>query len=549
MDEILPNESKGLILIVDDNHANLRFLAGILFEQGYAVRTVSTGARALFAVQAEPPDLILLDIMMPNMSGYEVCERLKTQEASRDIPIIFISALHEVQEKVKGFTFGGVDYITKPFQIEEVIARVHTHLTLRRLQQRLLDNNQHLQQEIAERKRVEAELMKYKQHLEVLVEQRTAELQQRNQQLREKNLELEESQAALQKAKDAADVAHRQAQAANHAKSEFVANISHELRTPLNGVLGFAQVLEEDLTLTARQRRAIEMIHQSGDQLLTIVNDLIDLSTIEWGHLLMHAKDFYLQHFLKRLTKMFMVQAEQQNVAFEGIYAADLPFKLNNDESRLRQVLLNLIGNAFKFTKQGRVTFRVALAPDEASSTGAVPLPKIRFQVEDTGVGIPADQLEKIFAAFHQIGEKRLAQTKGIGLGLTVSQRLVQMMGSELHVTSTLGAGSTFWFDLLLPDFNAAAQPDGMVPLELPVVSSPTEPIIPPPSAEVRRLYDMASIGDILAIRDRAAELRNETSEYRVFVNIVARFANALQVSELQKFLQVYLDNQQETKP
>lgn len=540
--------SKGLILIVDDNHDNLRFLAGILFEQGYAVRTVSNGSRALFAVQAELPDLILLDIMMPGMSGYEVCAQLKAKVESRDIPIIFISALHEVQEKVKGFTCGGVDYITKPFQIEEVVARVATHLTLRRLQQQLQENNAQLQQEIEERTRVQEELTRYKQHLEVLVDQRTMELQQRNDQLHEKHLELERSHAALQKAKDEADAAHRLADAANQAKSEFIANISHELRTPLNGVLGFAQVLQEDATLTPRQRRAIEMILQSGEQLLMIINDLIDLSTIEWNQLLLNPKEFYLQQFLKRLTRLFILRAEQQGITFEYSYDPAIPTKLYGDESRIRQILLNLLGNAFKFTSKGRVAFSVSLVPDAERKPG---MQTLRFRVEDTGIGIPADQLEQIFAAFHQIGEKRLAQTKGIGLGLTVSQRLAWMMQTELCVHSTLGQGSVFWFDLEIPA-STVTEPQKYLSEQAiieTITATQPSPLVPPPLSLLLELQELADLGDVITLRAQAHKLLNDSQECTAFAQTLVHLADTLQIRELQIFLRHYVKESSASSP
>lgn len=535
--------SKGLILVVDDNNENLRFLAGILFEQGYAVRTVSNGSRALFSVQAEPPDLILLDIMMPGMSGYEVCEKLKAQEHSRNIPIIFISALHEVQEKVKGFVCGGVDYITKPFQVEEVLARVETHLTLQRLQQQLQENNVQLQSEIAERKRAEEELIRYKDQLEELVEHRTAELKKSNEQLQERNVELQQSKEALQEASEAAEIA-------NQAKGEFIANISHELRTPLNGVLGFAQVLHETHGLTPKQQRAVNMILQSGEHLLMIINDLIDLSNLEAGKIKLQPKEFFLQPFLTGLMKVFRIRAEQQQIAFEQHFVPGLPGKITADERRLRQILLNLLGNAFKFTRQGQVTFKIASLPEQEAQHA---MHKLRFQVDDTGVGIPDDQLDNIFAAFHQIGEKRLAQTEGVGLGLTVSQRLARMMNSELHVQSTVGKGSSFWFDLEILESEDQSEPliseaqdifreDEFAPEKAP-------PIVPPSSETLHTLIDLLDMGDIMAIREHAEQLRVQDQRVSAFADKVSHLSETLNINELRTFLQRYVEADQNLEP
>ncbi|MCP4686659.1 MAG: response regulator, partial [Desulfobacterales bacterium] len=180
-----PSTTKGHILIVDDNPNNLRVLNALLAENGYMVRPSNSGLVALESARAIPPDLVLLDIKMPGMDGYEVCRRLKADERSRDIPVIFISALGETMNKVKAFSLGGVDYITKPFQAEEVLARLKTHLSLRNLQKQLIDQNVRLQREIKARRKADAALQRNLDELEVRVEQRTSELARANEALRE----------------------------------------------------------------------------------------------------------------------------------------------------------------------------------------------------------------------------------------------------------------------------------------------------------------------------------------------------------------------------
>lgn len=554
MNHTRQEESNGLILVVDDNNENLRFLAGILFEQGYAVRTVSNGNRALFSAQTEPPDLILLDIMMPGLSGYKVCEELKASEQTRDIPIIFISALHEVQEKVQGFNLGGVDYITKPFQVEEVLARVETHLTLRKLQRSLQEKNDHLQQEIAERIRAEEELIRYKEHLEELVAQRTNELQRSNEELQRKNQELEQSKIALEHAKEAANLA-------NQAKAEFIANMSHEFRTPLNGVLGFAQVLDTQKDLTSKQKNAVKMIIQSGENLLVIINDLLDLSNLQAGKLPFRVKEFYMSAFLRRLNMMFKSRVEEKGLTFVTEFSDDLPERVYGDEGRLRQILMNLLGNAVKFTEHGSVTFRVqksvdyrlqiadgAEAPSHTSDLKSH-MSILRFEVEDTGVGIPEEHLEKIFDAFHQIGEKRLAQTKGIGLGLTVSQRLARIMGSDLRVESTFHKGSRFWLEVEISE-ESAEQRARLNTRNKEHAEVRKQPDTPPKQQEahlpskpqVRELYTLACMGDVLAVREYAQLLEEKDATLRAFAEEVIGLADAFQTNQLQQFLKYYLD-------
>jgi two-component system, sensor histidine kinase and response regulator len=202
------NFSRGNLLIIDDSPANLRVLSATLIEQGYDVRCVKSGSMALIGIQTSPPDLILLDICMPGIDGYQVCQWLKSNVQTQHIPIIFLSALDDVSDKIKAFETGGVDYITKPFYNKEVLARIEHQLTIRRLQKQLLEQNQFLQQEILERQRIEAALRQ-----EIYTHTLT--------------------EAALQDAKEVAE-------ASNQAKSEFLSRMSHELRTPLNAILGFA---------------------------------------------------------------------------------------------------------------------------------------------------------------------------------------------------------------------------------------------------------------------------------------------------------------------
>lgn len=247
-----------------------------------------------------------------------------------------------------------------------------------------------------------------------------------------------------------ADVATQQAkemaESANRAKSEFLANMSHELRTPLNGILGYAQILKKANDLTDQQRNGLEIIHHSGEHLLTLINDVLDLSKIEARKMELHPHEFHLPAFLENLVQMFKIRA-RQDLTFVYEPVTPLPPFVLADEKRLRQVLLNLLGNAIKFTQQGCVTFRVSTINDDLQQG----LTKLRFEVEDTGLGISAEQLDVIFLPFQQAGDKR-RQTEGTGLGLTITQQLVQMMGGEIQVKSQLGKGSTFWFDVVFPE-------------------------------------------------------------------------------------------------
>ena len=409
---------KGDILIVDDKPDNLRFLSATLVERGYEVRCVLNGAMALTSARTTPPTLILLDIKMPELDGYEVCQQLKASLATSDIPVIFLSALDEAIDKVRAFAVGGVDYITKPFQVEEVIARIENQMAFQS---------------------AKAEILQLNTQLERRVQERTQELAE----------------------------AKQQAEAANRAKDNFIAHMNHELRTPLNGILGFTQILQKDPHLTKQQNQNLSLIHQSGQHLLDLINDILNFSKIEADKIQLEEQDFNLPDFLDNLVAMLRLRAEQKNIDFHSRFSSSLPQVVRADETRLRQVLLNLISNAIKFTARGAVTFQVGYVEDFAAeakgdkekrnaiSQFSIQNHQIRFQIKDTGIGIPEHKLADIFLPFEQVHQMQ-SEDKGTGLGLTISQKLLHLMGSQIQVTSTVGEGSIFCFDLDLLEGNSA---------------------------------------------------------------------------------------------
>lgn len=395
------NPAEFLILVVDDVSKNLQILGSILDEVGYSTTFAISGAQALERLETAKPDLILLDMMMPDMDGLQICSIIKSNPETCDIPVIFLTASQSSEHIIQAFDKGAVDYLTKPFNTRELLARVRNHLELKHTRDQL------------------------KKALKELVESR--------------------------------DAALKSAQI----KSQFLANMSHEIRTPMNGVLGMTELLLQT-PLTPQQLDYVQTLKNSGNNLLVIINDILDYSKLEAGEMRLQYEEFNLKKKLKEMSKLFASQVSNKPISFEVNCAPEVPTKIIGDLHKIQQILTNLIGNAIKFTEAGKIQVnvtKVAGLPGEIYQNYLTefssPSDKImsnhcqlRFEVCDTGIGIKPEDQENIFKSFFQADSSSTRRYAGTGLGLAICQQLVQLMNGKIGVESEFGKGSKFWFTI-----------------------------------------------------------------------------------------------------
>ena len=420
------------ILVVEDSRTQAEHLRLLLSRAGYDVVVANTGEDGLLKARANSVDLVISDVTMPEMDGFDFCRAMKASDATAAIPIILLTSRVSPTDIVEGLESGADNFIPKTYDDEYLLERV----------QRILAQLAHRG---AERLEMEVNLTVAGKRITV-----NPDRQQIMELLFSTFEELGRSHDELTRANDGLQRARAEAERANRAKSEFLSRMSHELRTPLNAIMGFGELLET-ADLEPDERDSAGQIVAAGRHLLGLVNEVLDIGRIDAGELALSLEPVRVGEIATETMNLIQPLADERSVKVTDELDVRGP-SVMADRGRLRQVLLNLLSNAVKYNREaGSVTVRCVEGSEGAQ----------RIEITDTGTGISRENLDRLFAPFDRIGAEQDSDVEGAGLGLALSRRLVEAMGGTLGVDSTVGVGSTFWVELPAPGSAEAEGPDG----------------------------------------------------------------------------------------
>ncbi|GAB2851872.1 hypothetical protein GCM10027277_20250 [Pseudoduganella ginsengisoli] len=437
--EIEPGEIE--VLIVEDSPTQAERLRRLIQSVHYKARVAANGRLALEAIRERKPHLVLSDIVMPEMDGYELCRAIKSDNDLRDIPVILVTSLTDPKDIIRGIECGADNFIRKPYAEDYLLNRIGHMLVnqkLRRAQNMevgialYLGDQKHFIN--AERQQIlDLLISTYEQAVQV-----NSELQARERQVIELNMRLAHHAGELETINREIALKNLELAEASRMKSAFIANMSHELRTPLNAIIGFTGALLMKLPgpLTAEQDKQLNTIRNSARHLLSLINDILDVAKIEAGKVTLSMEDVQCQDLIAEVAETLRPLALQKGLALE-VDVAPQPIVLHTDRRALTQILINLANNAIKFTEKGKV--RVSLL-QRADGDGTV----TEFAVADSGAGIREEDQAKLFQAFSQLDSTSTRHAEGAGLGLYLCQNLANLIGGSLFFSSDFGHGSTF---------------------------------------------------------------------------------------------------------
>jgi len=390
------------ILIVDDNEANISILTELLEIQGYTNVKSTTDPRLMISLfKSFNPDLILLDLKMPHLSGYEVMHRLKVLiPPDTYLPILVLTADLTVEAKERALSGGATDFLAKPLDLVEVALRIRNLLETRFLHQHLLNQ---------------------KQILEAMVKERTLELEKTNREL---------------------IIAKDKAEESNRLKSAFLSNISHEIRTPFNGILGLLSIIQYDDIPANEKEKYCNFINQNAWRLMNTINDIVEISQIQAGQTTLTPSKINIKLLIDELFNIFKTDADKKEVqlSIDAGFPGNIEFIIS-DKLKLKTILSKLIDNAVKYTKKGSIEFGYSLEKNNEPA-------ELKFYVKDTGIGIPRNKYQDCFQRFMQADVSHTRPFEGSGLGLSIAKNFVEMQGGKIWVESEEGKGSTFYFTL-----------------------------------------------------------------------------------------------------
>lgn len=437
--QIQPEEFE--ILIVEDSPTQAERLRRLIQSKSYRARVAQNGQVALTLIREHKPDLVLSDIIMPEMNGYELCSAIKTDEALRNIPVILVTALNDPKDIIRGIECGADNFVRKPYSEEYLLSRISHMLVNRKLREdadvepgiALFLGNQKHHIHAGRQQILDLLISTYEQAVHV-----NSELQARERQVIELNMRLAHHAAELETTNR--EIAHKNLELAeaSRMKSAFIANMSHELRTPLNAIIGFTGALLMKLPgpLTPDQDKQLNTIRSSARHLLSLINDILDVAKIEAGKVTLALERVQCQDLINHTADTLRPLASQKGLTL----SVDLPAEsivIDSDKRALTQIIINLVNNAIKFTDKGSV--KISLAQRMEGSQLLT-----EFSVADSGAGIRAEDQSKLFQAFSQLDSTSTRHAEGAGLGLYLCQNLANLLGGSLQFSSEFGSGSTF---------------------------------------------------------------------------------------------------------